>query len=385
MEASRYNVATTRPELMESLWVLSRRFMARNVLTPLEFTQLFRRQLPIKLPRHRGSTVYDRLDLAALAPWIGHTPYTVAAVLPGTFEFSRPLHRLGPVKLCPECAELGFHSVFHEVQWLDRCPIHRRTLSERCLECGRRLSHVTRFRFGETSNTLPCGHRWTTRDIRRVPEMDAAACNRLATWLQRLHARGTGEQWLGLALGRSHSLVAGDEDFRELRDLFSAMAGFPGLVTYPAFRSLGVKKWTLSNLPSDWFDRFLAETRRYADALYRAEWRSVNLAFQLRDGISLLRSFGKRRLVSAVRHLLQVVDLSSRTFIRADLNDGDAELVAAAFLRKHLCLNTQGEASDMDIWRYLGRAIRFSAQPLGLLCRGHKSPSLYWSPLARGP
>lgn len=380
----RYNVASTRPELLESLWVLSRRFMALNVLTPLEFTRLFRRDPPMRPSALRASTVYDRIDLDKMAPWIGHTRRSVVALMPDVFEFSKPLLRLGPVKLCPECAEQGYHSVLHEVQWLEYCPIHRRRLSEHCFDCGRRLMHVTRFRLGESPNQLPCGHRWTSANVRSPPQLDASECFRLGTWLRRLHTRGGDEQWLALALGQSGSLVAGDEDFRELLELFSGMAGFSRLVQRPLIRSLGLKKWTRPSLPQDWFERFLAEAGRYAAELYESEWRSVYLAFQLRDAVKLLQGFGKRKLVSVVRNSLQIVDLRSRTFVRIDLQPADIELIAATFLRKHLFLNTQGEPSEMDAWQYLRRAMRFSAQPLGLLRRNSGESDLYWSPVRYG-
>lgn len=65
------------------------------------------------------------------------------------------------IRGCRTCLRAGFHSLLHQLPWIDLCPWHREPLVERC-ECGRRLLEGAR----DTQKLLllcRCGHDFYDR------------------------------------------------------------------------------------------------------------------------------------------------------------------------------------------------------------------------------
>lgn len=380
------NQVTTRPELYESLWVLVRRLMTANELRPHELMQRFAVEHGQDTEQPRFPHVYERLDLRALAPYLGLTPMSVKCTLPMRFEFARPMRPLGPLKYCPTCAEVGYHSVLHEVQWLDRCPIHEEYLLAHCDQCGRRLSHTTSKRLGQTPLTFPCGHAWTRADISHPPDIASQTIKPVAAWVRRLHAVNTGERWYAVALGRGHALTADDEDFRELLDLFAAIGDFPTALRdslrLPRYAATRPVCSAFADLRTDWFDSALQRAGRYACILDRTDYDVSYMGDHRSEAVVSFRRLGKDAFLRAIRLSVEYLDLRTRRIAVRRTNRRITELLAHAFLAKHLLANTVNGADPYDTGAYLRMAMRMTGQPLGLLRETGSGVRFYWTPLA---
>lgn len=380
------NQVTTRPELYESIWVLVRRLMAANELHPHEVMEHFAVEHGQDTERPRFAHVYERLDLRALAPYLGLTPMSVKCTLPMRFEFARPMRPLGPLKYCPACAELGYHSVLHEVQWLDCCPIHDEYLLARCDQCGRRLSQTTSKRLGQTPLAFPCGHAWTRADISHPPDISAQAVKPLAAWVRRLHADNTEEKWHAVALGGGHALSADDEDFRELLDLFAAIGDFPAALRdslrLPRYVATRPVCSTFADLRADWFDSDLQRAGRYASILDRTDYDVSYMGDHRTEAVLSFRRLGKNAFLRAIRNSVEYLDLRTRRTAVRRTNQRITELLARAFLAKHMLANTVNGADPYDTDAYLRMAMRMTGQPLGLLQETGSGARFYWTPLA---
>lgn len=365
--------------LCESIWLLTRRFMAANDLTPIELLSRF----PSRRSTSRANEfrhVYERLDLTALAPYLGHTEAGLRALLPANFEIGRPHHFLGSVKVCLACAKMGYHSVLHEVQWIDHCPIHGLRLIESCPTCGRRMVHTSSKRLGETAITFPCGHRWTSAVVNHSPEIDATNIRRLVARIRRVRSRYAGEHWLGISLGRRS--CAQDAGFHELKTLLADITGSHRpiqLSVHGSGPSRGrVFACTRRSIRSDWFQSSLQQLSSFADSIFRTNHPRVDLAYQAKDAISLISRIGQRGLVYAVQERVCGLDIASGQHVQLSIDDLTVKLLAAVFLFKHLHVPTTHSFDPGDEWSYLQSAIRVSARPLGILHVAAGRQTFYW-------
>lgn len=71
---------------------------------------------------------------------------------------SQPLSLSTPVRNCPACAQVGYHSTVFQWQWLTHCPIHRLPLFDHCPTCHQRWPSVIQMMQRHCSS---CG--WSTR------------------------------------------------------------------------------------------------------------------------------------------------------------------------------------------------------------------------------
>ncbi len=375
------NPVATRPELYESLWILARRLMAANELRPHEFLKHFAR------PRStcRQSVfwnVYQRLNLETLAPYVELSPESIRAVVPAQFELCRPLRPLGPIKLCPDCAAIGYHSVLHDVQWIERCPIHGRRLFTNCPRCGRFLSHTSAKRFGQSPWTLPCGHTWTNAEISRPPDIDTMAIRKQVTWLRRVRSTHSGERWFAVALGHSRGLQVPDDEYKEILDLFVGITecceSIQALANESLWSTGHVAAWTHETLRPDWFESSLQRCRRISVAVCRPEYWRDYYAQRTNEAIGFLSSLGRRKLVSTIRRTVYAVDFSTGDPVRLPLDSSTAELLAAVFMIKHSRSTATHRFDAGDASSYLRFAMHKSGQPLGILHTSAVRPTFYW-------
>ena len=369
------NPVEMRPELYESLWLLSRRLMAANELRPLEFVHRFRGTRP----NVRDSIfwhVYQRLDLKSLAPYVGHTTRSISGVLPSNFELGRPSHPLGPIKLCLDCANIGYHSVLHEVQWIDHCPIHGTALITNCPRCGRFLSHTSAKRLGQSPRTLPCGHPWTSAEIDQSPDIDASAMSILIAWLRRVHSIHSGERWFAIALGSSRALQRREEDFEGLVDLFLGITECWGSIRAfdqeACWSTDQVMALAPESIRPDWFESSLQQFKRISDR------GRLDLAYRANEAIGLLSNLGRRGFVSMVQRSVCAVEIATGDSARLSLESTTAELLAAVLMNKHSRSTVTYRFDAGDAESYLKFACHLSGQPLGILRLAGGRPMLYW-------
>ena len=136
--------------------------------------------------------------------------------------------------------------------------------------------------------------------------------------------------------------------------------------------------WAPELLRPDWFESYLQQFMRMAGAMYRIDRRRIDLAYQVNEAVALLSGLGQRRLVSAIRRMVKIVDLVTGTPVRSAVDPLTGELLAAVFLNKHIRALRTFPFDEDDAWSYLGTALRMSGQPLGILRMSAGSPKLYW-------
>jgi len=58
---------------------------------------------------------------------------------------------------CTECIENGFHSILHQLIYVDECPFHKKTLSQNCPRCNARIPYLLTEKWASDSFTCKCG------------------------------------------------------------------------------------------------------------------------------------------------------------------------------------------------------------------------------------
>ena len=384
------NEVGTHPLAYESLWVLAHRFMAVNHLRPHEFAAKFSRDRGSQAPLIRSRLGYCRLDLHKLAPYIGHTEQSVVQTVPDHWEFHLRSPRQGLFKYCPACLEEGYHSVFHEVSWLHRCPIHERDLKWNCGQCNRHLGHTTIRRLGTLPGHFPCDHPWTSTDIRKPEVYRSSDFANVAAWTRRLRARHGGEHWYAVALDSSACLYADNGDFKELTDLVSCLGAFsPELrsgIRNARFLTMLVERERLRDLRRDWFSVSLS----YAANFQRLECGANLEMYDIRDHfhytVRHVGQMGEEGLLNAVHEKLIVMSLADRRRQVVRPDSTILNLVASTFLKKHIfSMFWRDYEYDTALPEaILTSAMRLTAQPLGLLRKTATNLDIFWSPLRWG-
>lgn len=75
-----------------------------------------------------------------------------------TYIPAGPLSLNEPIRNCPACAQVGYHSTIFQWNWLTHCPVHRLPLSERCPTCRQHWPSLMQITQRHCSN---CG--WKTQ------------------------------------------------------------------------------------------------------------------------------------------------------------------------------------------------------------------------------
>jgi len=76
------------------------------------------------------------------------------------FPFKAPSTLLSTAwafRYCPGCLRTGYHTLLHQLPWIDRCPWHGQPLLEDCVSCGRALSASAAWE-GAQNLGCACGH-----------------------------------------------------------------------------------------------------------------------------------------------------------------------------------------------------------------------------------
>lgn len=103
------------------------------------------------------------------------------------------------VLYCPECARLGYHSVFHEVRWLARCPFH--AIELKVHEPPRRYGTILESRIGALRDLMRnCCRRWPDNKRIYIDECGMEIVEEIQAWIERVRGAANrfseGEIWL---------------------------------------------------------------------------------------------------------------------------------------------------------------------------------------------
>ena len=370
------NAVPSAPGNYESLWLLMRRLMLANDLRPHELQNVFPTRS--QLSRHRRcSDVYCRFDLAAMAPYLGHSAQSIARIVPRALEIGGRAASLSPVRLCPACAEVGYHSALHEVRWLKDCPLHLRPLIHRCLQCNAWLGHTSLMRLGETPYTLHCGHAWTQADIRRPPDISAVPNGNLIRWLRRFGGARHGERWYLLALGSEHSRRVGGYDHYAVVRRLLGIGGYSSRVHKSRSRSPDRLTCQPLTCGAQGFDAML---ERFAHLSCRDAYENGRFDLQhlWRELRSMLSSYGQKRLCEVLRRHLHATDFTTGRKAVLELDEQALAMVTAAFLQNLFDARRAFGIDESDTLLTLRRMVTIAPEPLGLLCQTSEQTTIYY-------
>jgi hypothetical protein len=206
-----------------SLWSVIRRVVFLNALTANEIHLLGARQSGY-LGMNSLIANYKVIDIPALAKNIGES---VSAFQYSTLELLSPwthqLFQVNTLRFCPECIARGFHSIFHCLVSISRCPIHNHLLVSHC-RCARAISACLQPQLFSNPSLCECERcSFFTKHVARRPTIDPLATHAfddLAKWIQlssqRVHMMCVAEPW---------TTATGEGDLTKLLPIWSSLAG----------------------------------------------------------------------------------------------------------------------------------------------------------------
>lgn len=361
--------------------MLARRFMAKNKLRPQEFWAIFARD-----SQRTSGAIWHEFDYEAFAPYVGHSSESILYTFPDRWEFdpNRPVQRV--TRYCPECATVGYHSVFHEVSWLANCVIHGVPLLNRCSTCRRDVSQLPPRVWGAGPKMFPCGHEWTRADLHSPERPDLRAMWLLADWLLRVSSRNSEERWYAVALGPSDSLDSLYAGYSPIADLVTTLPPLPQGIRRAVktlWSETEMRMLSGEALPADWFKQSIRRLKSCKrDDPSGLSPSAIYLIRQLfaQDWLEQASSEAFR---AGIRKSIRVVDLSTRLQITPCWPNSVIDLISAVFLKKLNIWSTRRDYSTEHFIMSESREFRFSAQPLGLLRRTRRNDELYWVPTTR--
>ncbi|MBB6337923.1 hypothetical protein FHR59_002133 [Xanthomonas arboricola] len=170
-----------------SAFGLLARLVRLNALDPIDLFRLF----GIRSRRADDLSelmTFSEVRQAALARAL-HLP-TVPQTwnLTAWFPFQGPSSILKTgwaLRYCPQCMHSGYHTLLHQLPWIQRCPWHGVALQNTCMRCGRKPAALADWCFDENL-ACECGHSLlsTKATLKQSAGPPSGAADFLATYLE---------------------------------------------------------------------------------------------------------------------------------------------------------------------------------------------------------
>lgn len=189
-------------------WCLMHHLTHANGLRPRELIEPLQPGRSWDHLRERGRS-FLRMGWLPSAPLVGYGPEPALLAPLEAIRRCIPERFLGPwtyaistakrLRLCHGCCTEGYHSIFHQIVGVARCPIHDQAIVTTCCRCGYGTpefsvaSAVNPFRCSNCRAPLllmPSSVLCRSEDFKRT---EASAWNRFAGWLERIVATVTPE------------------------------------------------------------------------------------------------------------------------------------------------------------------------------------------------
>ena len=372
------NRALSVPGHYESLWLLTRRLMWANALTPVQVARYFARAEEVR--RWVKHPRLAHIDVGAMAPYFGRSPAQQQALSPERFELGLRVSSPAPTKLCPDCAELGYHSVFHEQQWIDVCPIHHRALIQHCQTCHRTINRRSVQRFGESPQALPCGHLWTLANLTKPPPIDPTPLRQLALSAARLRSRGGGERWLVVWLGHNMTLERSTSGQIEAHRLLITLCnnGASDRQVHTDAQRLRVTT-AKDTQNAAWLEHLIDQRMHVVAALCEYQAREPACMHRMDNVVHMIRDQSLEGLLFILRRFLWARSLNDgSTSMLSQLPDASLAVIACALLQKYVHSNRQRQHYSYPRHRCVENIAATCGRPLGVVCLTANDCRVYW-------
>jgi hypothetical protein len=138
------------------------------------------------------------------------------------------------VCFCPDCIEYGYHSIFHQVNFIQSCPFHSTILINECPDCKRQISYILSDKYTSSPFVCQCGHSYINiklfkdyiRSWTMVPELKITT-EKIQNWidLSKSYKGMFNNSFFLKNIAKSH--------FNDLIDYFTSLTSEFNLKKYP--------------------------------------------------------------------------------------------------------------------------------------------------------
>lgn len=150
----------------ESIWGTIEKFKYANALCNSDIYKLVRARTPrstfyIYPSMYASNNTIERSSLTdLLCNDIFHTTAIQLKELMGPLYNACDIRKYMTEKwrYCPECIKTGYHSMYHQISFLDRCIFHDIELKNKCPSCQKESSYVMEYRGTEQAFKCTCGY-----------------------------------------------------------------------------------------------------------------------------------------------------------------------------------------------------------------------------------
>lgn len=138
----------------ESLWSLLHKFAALNWVCVYDAKQLFQKTSTTDYWQRRSHSKWNLhtlggFDAEKLCEILKLSTEDLSKSLVTSLISSLEISWLTPetvLRYCPECITQGYHSIFHQLYAISKCPIHDIELTEQCQHCGNKITYELNYR-----------------------------------------------------------------------------------------------------------------------------------------------------------------------------------------------------------------------------------------------
>lgn len=150
--------------MYESFWSILHKFSYLNVCSPNEITSNFIGEKRLfNFWKDRTIIKKQWLDCKKLERYLKISKELLENAFLDNFLFDDEINWFScqTLRYCPICISKGFHSVIHQMLFLNQCPFHRVELKETCPNCNQPISMHFNPRDFKTPYSCPqCHHRF---------------------------------------------------------------------------------------------------------------------------------------------------------------------------------------------------------------------------------
>lgn len=150
----------------ESIWGIIEKFKYANSLCNSDISKLVRAKTP-RSTFYIYSSMYasnNTIERTLLAELVRNDIFSTTANQ--LKELMGPLYNTCDIRkymnekwrYCPECIKIGYHSMYHQLSFLDRCIFHDIELKTECPSCQKKSSYVMEYRGIDQAFRCTCGY-----------------------------------------------------------------------------------------------------------------------------------------------------------------------------------------------------------------------------------
>lgn len=150
----------------ESIWSIIEKFKYANSLCNSDIYKLVRARAP-RNTFYIYSSMYasiNTVEKTAFIELIGDDIFTITANQ--LKELMGPLYNICDIRkymlqewrYCPKCIKSGYHSMYHQLSFFDRCIFHDIKLKTKCPSCQTEYSYVMKYKGNEQAFRCTCGY-----------------------------------------------------------------------------------------------------------------------------------------------------------------------------------------------------------------------------------